>query len=262
MKGISDSGKCGNNVKTILNRYKRIIRAMAQKRFPEEAAAILERADRQYDVFRATTPDIGGKKNMQFKDLDFLLAFFSFYEASDRRIGAAELEEFADAAMVKPAEKTARFLNWNSPLMTKLSMKMYTAYKKKIDEHVSRGEWGNTWRIELNPEGHVEGFAIHTRMCPNVDFCRAHGYEAFLPAICAVDHKIAAAMRGVLIRTHTVALGDDYCDWWYFGDRQPLPEEAEKRLRRQRETHPTARTLSPGAAAAADEGRKERNKSR
>ncbi|MBR2811678.1 MAG: L-2-amino-thiazoline-4-carboxylic acid hydrolase [Solobacterium sp.] len=217
----------------IAQKYKKIIRAMAKQRFPNETERILERADRQYDAFRKITPDIGGRKNMQFKDLDFLIAFFAFYEACDRRIGIPELDEFAGEVVVKPAEAVGRFIGWNSPLMAKLATKMYAGYKKKIDRHTGRGEWGNTWRVEMNPEGHTEGFAIHTRMCPNVDFCRAHGYEGFLPAICAQDYRIAAAMHGVLIRTHTVAQGDDCCDWWYFGDRQALPEEAKKRLSAQ-----------------------------
>ena len=211
-------------------RYKKVIRAMAAKRFPGEAETILEKADRRYDAFGKTLPDIGGKDNMQFKDLDFLVAFFAFYEACGRRIGVPELDEFAYETVVKPCEIAGKILSWNSPLTAKLATKLYAGYKKKIDAHVARGEWGNTWRVELNPEGHQGGFAIHTRMCPNVDFCRAHGYEAFLPAICAQDHRIAAAMHGILIRTHTVARGDDYCDWWYFGDRQELPEEARRRL--------------------------------
>ena len=167
---------------------------------------------------------------MQFKDLDFLIAFFAFYEACSRRIGIPELDKFAYETVVKSSEAAGKLMGWNSPLMAKMATKMYTGYKKKIDEHVAKGEWGNTWRVEMNPEGHTKGFAIHTRMCPNVDFCKAHGYEDFLPAICAQDHKIAAAMHGVLIRTHTVAAGDEYCDRWYFGDRQTLPEEAKQRL--------------------------------
>lgn len=215
---------------TLTKKYKKVIRKMAENRFPGEVETILGKADHQYDAFWKTTPDIGGKDNMQFKDLDFLIAFFAFYEACDRRIGVPEMDEFAYETVVKSSEAAGKLISWNSPLMAKMATKMYTGYKKKIDEHVARGEWGNTWRIEMNPEGHTEGFAIHTRLCPNVDFCRAHGYEEFLPAICAQDHKIAEVMHGVLIRTHTVAAGDDYCDWWYFGDKQELPEEAKKRM--------------------------------
>lgn len=37
---------------------------MAGKRFPGEAETILKKADRQYDAFRRSTPDIGGKKTL------------------------------------------------------------------------------------------------------------------------------------------------------------------------------------------------------
>ena len=215
----------------IPGKYEKVIRKMAKHLFPSDAERILEKCQKQYEVFWRETPDIGGKENMQYKDLDFLIAFFAFYEACDRRIAFKEFDEYAYETMVKSSEKAGRFMSWNSPLMYKMADKMYGNYKKKIDEHVAKGEWGNTWRIELNPEQHKEGFAIHTRMCPNVDFCRKHGYEAFLPKICKQDHRIAKAMHGVLIRTHTVADGDDYCDWWYFGDRMQLPEEAKKRLK-------------------------------
>ena len=214
--------------------YQKLIWKMTETRFPGEEDEIVKKACLQYRAFRQTTPDIGGKANMMFKNLDFLIAFFSFYEACDRRIGIPELDEFACEAVIRSSEKAGRLISWNSPLMKKIALKMYGDYKEKVDAHVSKGEWGNTWRIEINPEGHTEGFAIHTRMCPNVDFCRTHGYEVFMSAVCAQDYRIARAMHGILIRTHTVASGDDYCDWWYFGDRQNLPEEALRRLEDQR----------------------------
>ncbi|MBQ9328198.1 MAG: L-2-amino-thiazoline-4-carboxylic acid hydrolase [Solobacterium sp.] len=216
---------------TIPKSYEKALRKMVEQRFPDETESIMRKAQFQYEGFRKETPDIGGKKNMQYKDLDFMMAFFAVYEACDHRVGVEEFESYAYEVMVKPAEKTGKILGWNHPLMKPMAERMYARYKKTIDFHVERGEWGNTWRVELNPEQHPQGFAIHTHMCPNVDFCNAHGYEAFLPVICAQDYRIAKAMHGVLIRTHTVARGDDYCDWWYFGDREELSEEAKRRMK-------------------------------
>ncbi len=61
---------------TLPKQYKKLIRRMAQSRFPGEENDIVAKADQQYSEFWKTTPDIGGKDNMQFKDLDFLIAFF------------------------------------------------------------------------------------------------------------------------------------------------------------------------------------------
>ena len=96
--------------------YKKLIRRMAQSRFPGEEADIEAKADQQYSEFWKTTPDIGGKDNMQFKDLDFLIAFFSFYEACDHRIGIPELDEFAYEVIIKSSEKAGKLIGWNSPI--------------------------------------------------------------------------------------------------------------------------------------------------
>ncbi|MBR2672404.1 MAG: L-2-amino-thiazoline-4-carboxylic acid hydrolase [Oscillospiraceae bacterium] len=213
-------------------KYKKIIRKMAEERFPGEAEDIVEKAALQYEEFWKVTPDIGGSENRQFKDLDFLIAFFSFYEACGHRIGVQELDDFTYEAMIKDIEAASAVMGWDKPMMKPMITKMYTEYIEQINDHVAKGEWGNTWRIEMNPEGHKEGFAIHTRMCPNVDFCRAHGYEDFLPHVCKQDYRIAEAMNGILIRNHTIPLGSDYCDWWYFGNNEELPEEAKERLAR------------------------------
>ena len=129
---------------------------------------------------------------------------------------------------------SSRDQNYFPTLPAEIRQDVYSRMNELLTEEKEYCDKGNTWRIEMNPEGHTEGFAIHTKMCPNWDFCKAHGYEDFMPAICAQDHKIAEAMHGVLIRTHTVAAGDDYCDWWYFGDRQELPEEAARRLKEKK----------------------------
>ena len=84
---------------------------MAQSRFPGEEADIEAKADQQYSEFWKTTPDIGGKDNMQFKDLDFLIAFFSFYEACGHRIGIPELDEFAYEVIIKSSEKAGKLID-------------------------------------------------------------------------------------------------------------------------------------------------------
>ena len=89
--------------------YKKVIRKMTLMRFPSEVNTILEKAERQYGEFWKTTPDIGGKENMQFKDLDFLIAFFSFYEACDHRIGIPELDAFAYETVIKSPQPCTVF---------------------------------------------------------------------------------------------------------------------------------------------------------
>lgn len=217
----------------IEKKYRRVLGEMADKRFPGQKEELLERAEAQYARFMSEIPDIGGKENMQFEDLNFAVVFFAFHEACGRRLTPQDLDEFAERTMVEPARRSGKLLNWNSPLMPAMAYRMYGSYKKKIDKHVSRGEWGNTWRFEINPEQHREGFAVHTRMCPSWDFVRRYGYEEFMPVLCRQDHKIAEAMQGRLVRYHTVANGDGYCDWWYLGSKTPVTQEERDYRARQ-----------------------------
>lgn len=217
----------------IERKYIRVLEQMADEKFPGQKKELLDKTQRQYDKFMSEIPDIGGKANMQFEDLNFGVVFFSFYEACGRKLTPDDLDWFADRTMVEPARKSGKIMNWNQPVMTKMAMKMYTGYKKKIDEHVAKGEWGNTWRFEINPEHHKEGFAVRTHLCPNYDFVKKYGYDEFMPVFCRQDHKIAEAMQGRLVRYHTVANGDDYCDWWYFGNKAPETEEEKEYIEKQ-----------------------------
>ena len=74
---------------------------------------------------------------MQFKDLDFLIAFFAFYEACSRRIGIPELDKFAYETVVKSSEAAGKLMGWNSPLMAKMATKMYDSYRK-MQRHMWR----------------------------------------------------------------------------------------------------------------------------
>ena len=51
-----------------------------------------------------------------------------------------------------------------------------------------------------------------------------HGYSELLPYLCKTDHYLAEVMHARLIRTQTEALGGDFCDYWYVGDKSPALE--------------------------------------
>lgn len=86
---------------------------------------------------------------------------------------------------------------------------------------MAKGEWLDSWRIELNPDHRTEGFCFHLVGCPIARHAKAHGYEELLPYLCKTDHFLAEVMHARLIRTQTEALGGDCCDYWYVGDKSP-----------------------------------------
>ncbi|MGX8704997.1 MAG: L-2-amino-thiazoline-4-carboxylic acid hydrolase, partial [bacterium] len=91
-------------------------------------------------------------------------------------------------------------------------------YAKLVEEKVSRSEWGNTWRVRINPRHTDEGLCFELVGCPLADFAQANGYTNLLPHMCASDHLLASLMHAKLIRTHTCAAGSGSCDYWYVGD--------------------------------------------
>lgn len=87
--------------------------------------------------------------------------------------------------------------------------------------HQAKGEWMDSWKIELNPDHRTEGFCFHLIGCPIAQHAREHGYETLLPYLCKTDHFLAEIMHARLIRTQTEALGGSCCDYWYVGDQKP-----------------------------------------
>ena len=106
----------------------------------------------------------------------------------------------------------------------RLFEKIYVKFIKESRKHQAKGEWMDTWRVELNPDHRTEGFSFHLVGCPIAKHAKAHGYEALLPYLCKTDHYLAKLLHARLIRTQTEALGGTFCDYWYVGDQGPALE--------------------------------------
>ena len=94
------------------------------------------------------------------------------------------------------------------------------SYKKKAEKYRGK-EWGNTWVMRMNPDGHDKGISFVYDTCPLNDFARRHGYLDFLPNLCYIDQITCSAAHGKLIRHKTLADGDGECNYWILGDKDP-----------------------------------------
>ncbi|MBR1827894.1 MAG: L-2-amino-thiazoline-4-carboxylic acid hydrolase [Atopobiaceae bacterium] len=192
-----------------------------KKHFPDEAEAIVRKAEELFPVLYAKAPDIGGKENLMSYNLDLLILSASFYEASDHRIDGEAITQMARELFGK-----YRFLRhivnvnhpWQMKIIRNAMYKRYVPYAKLVEEKVAQGEWGNTWRVRVNPNNTDEGIAFDLVGCPLADYARANGYMNLLPYMCASDHLIPELVHAKLIRTHTCALGSETCDYWYVAD--------------------------------------------
>ena len=201
---------------------KRAFDQYAGERYPDEAETIIRRADELFPVLRAKAPDIGGAENRMSYNLDLMILAASYYEASGHRIGGEAVDEIAERISRRYGfVRKLADLNrpWQMKLFQSALYRRYVPYAKLVDEKLARGEWGNTWRVRINPRHTPEGVCFELVGCPLADYAKANGYEDLLPHLCAADHRLAELLHAKLIRTHTCATGSESCDYWYVGDR-------------------------------------------
>ena len=198
-----------------------------KRKYPADAEQIIKKADELFPKLYVKAPDIGGAENMMAYNLDMFIIAVSFYEASDHRIDGAAIGEIAQDVYGRLAF-LRHFVNLNRKgTMTRfrnLMYKKYVPYAQLVEDKLSRGEWGNTWRIRVNPDNTEEGVRFDLVGCPLADYAKANGYMDLLPYLCATDHVIPKLIHAKLIRTHTCALGSDSCDYWYVGDESETAE--------------------------------------
>lgn len=204
-----------------------------KKKYPDEAERIIKRADELFPKLYAKAPDIGGSENLMAYNLDLFMMAISFYEASDHRIDGRAIGEIANT-IYERFKFLRYFVNLNRAgtmkRFRKLMVRKYVPYARLVEEKVAKGQWGNTWRIRIDPEDACEGVRFDLVGCPLADYAKANGYLELLPHLCATDLVIPKLIHAKLIRTHTCALGSDSCDYWYVGDESETARNFKGKL--------------------------------
>ena len=202
--------------------YAKLYESYCRAHFPAEAEEIFRRAEQQYRALRADMPDLG--ENIMAKNMLDWYTIVAFYEASGHRLDGHVLLEIKQ----RDADRMrflGRFIDANKCRWPfRLFEKTYRNFNRMQAEHQARGEWMDSWKVEINPDHRTEGFCFHLVGCPIAKHARAHGYDDLLPYLCRTDHYLAEVMHARLIRTRTEALGGDCCDYWYVGDKSPALE--------------------------------------
>ena len=193
-----------------------------REQFPDEAEQIFARAEKYYVEFMKDMPDLG--ENMMAKNMLDWFTILAFYEASDHRLDGETL-----LVIKRRAVDRLRFLGKlidgnKSQWIYRIFEKTYLKFNKMQHEHQAKGEWLDSWKVEINSDHRTEGFCFHLVGCPIAKHAKSHGYEELLPYLCKTDHFLTEILHAKLIRTQTEALGGDCCDYWYVGDQSPALE--------------------------------------
>ena len=188
----------------------------------EKAEKMWEKIEGIYREFIETTPYIGGKQNPMCGSFYGAIACFAWYEAFERKLSMEEMDEILRDNMLgdtSSMKKVMENIDLNNSFLQKIVYKCMEANAKKLNEKKADGSWGNTWGMRVNPLKHKEGISMHLDGCPIADFARKHGYMDLMPVFCGSDYvMIEEGMGKKLIREHTVANGDEECDYWIVND--------------------------------------------
>ena len=205
------------------SQYAKPCEQYCREAYPEEAAQTFENAEAQYLTFLKDMPDLG--ENMMAKNMLDWFTILAFYEASGHRMDGETLLEIKRRSVEK-MKFLGKLVDGNKQQWPyRLFERMYVKFNRMQAEHQARGEWLDSWKIEINPDHRTEGFCFHLVGCPIAKHAREHGYAELLPYLCRTDHYLARLMHARLIRTQTEALGGDCCDYWYVGDRSPVLQQ-------------------------------------
>ena len=204
------------------SQYAKPYESYCRELYPDEAERIFGKAEEYYREFMKDMPDLG--ENMMAKNMLDWFTILSFYEASGRRIDGDALLAIK-RQMTDKMKFLGKLVDGNRQKWPyRLFEKVYVKYDRMQKEHLAKGEWTDSWRVEIDSEHRTEGFAFHLVGCPIAKHAKKHGYGELLPYLCKTDHYLAEVMHTRLIRTQTEALGGDFCDYWYVGDKSPVLE--------------------------------------
>ena len=205
------------------SQYAKPCERYCREHYPEKAGKIFPKAEAYYLEFMKDMPDLG--ENMMAKIMLDWFTVLAFYEASGHRMDGEVLLEIKRRSVEK-MKFLGKLIEGNKhewPYW--LFEKTYANFIRMQQTHQARGEWMDSWKIELSPDHRTEGFCFHLVGCPIAKYAREHGYTELLPYRCKTDHFLAELMHAPLIRTQTEALGGDCCDYWYVGDKSPALEQ-------------------------------------
>ncbi|MGL6199559.1 MAG: L-2-amino-thiazoline-4-carboxylic acid hydrolase [Lachnospiraceae bacterium] len=167
--------------------------------------------------------DLGGSANMMSSNMMLCYAMCAFYEAVDRNYTREDFFVLVNEVMAKPFAMLNHF-DLNKLEKKKWLMKFVyfciERWKKKSEQKRGK-QWGNTWKIRINPDQHEKGIAYVLDTCPLYEFAKKYGYMDFLPNMCSLDPVVAQQFHAHLIRHNTLSDGDGKCEYWYVGDKSP-----------------------------------------
>jgi len=189
---------------------------LAAKWDEQEADRIIEATLRRFNDLLPDLPHIGGSDNDLTANLvNSMLGMALYFEMKERGAAVDETGRilFQAAASLYGSDPM-------SGVMGQLSNSALAQDKiKKEAEASQKKTYPEDWVFSFVEGGADFDFGIDYTECGICKYFKAQGAEELTPYMCLLDVPISRAMNTGLVRTKTLARGDNCCDFRYRGGR-------------------------------------------
>lgn len=193
--------------KSIAKRYGKNMADLAVRNGKREYRRILENADEL------------GPGNPMASNAYFAYVFVGAWLGTDRQIPPEGMAEVMKDVLAK-LRPFFGMTNMNkTPRKWYDDMKKYEAWAKKNGE-----KYPATWSVHFDENLHRDGSFYYFTSCPICACMNRMGYPEIMPGLCATDEVMFRYQHGKLYREHTLAKGEDVCDYWVVGDKTKEPK--------------------------------------
>jgi hypothetical protein len=187
----------------------------------ELADVVIKESLERFAALLPQIPIIGGDENRLTENLYLSAAMLAFYQALK--------------AHGKPVEEVARLIyQGTASIYASFPFKAMlwwegrkTFSRKRLDKlrweaaASQERQYPGDWVYNFVPsDGKTFLFGVDYTECGIVKYLTQEGAPELAPYLCRLDYPMCAAMRMGLIRTKTLALGDEKCNFRFCRDRQ------------------------------------------
>lgn len=171
----------------------------------EKAALIRRKAKKEYRKMLLRTPSVGGKDNIFRSGLIMAAMFFAVYKAANGTISEQMFGEMTDHAAHTPF--LLKSYSQKDAFSEKM-MRQKTIAAERSQKREYSTDWVFTHEIK-GPDEHITTF----RQCAICELGKREDCFALVKYICKIDFITYDQMGANLIRTQTLADGDDVCEF-------------------------------------------------
>ena len=195
--------------RSIARRFDRTLALQSVRRGKEEYRRLLSDAD-----------DLGPGNPMAMNAY-FAYVFAAAWLGTERKVSPDEMALVMTDVLESRLLRTVFGLTDlnRTPKKWERDMKKYEAWHQK-----NAKEYPVNWVVHFDEARHRDGSYYFFTRCPICEFCRREGISELMPALCSTDEVMFRLQHGKLYREHTLARGEEMCDYWIVGDKVRNPK--------------------------------------